>query len=88
MNYKRVIAFIPETSVLFELDNGNVALVTVDDEDARFLITVSKYAESHLKFGEFEDGANIPKDMLDKAAKILKKGEKVFMSRDVQQRER
>lgn len=83
MNYKKVIAFIPEISVLFELDNGNFALVTVDDMDARFLITVSKYAESHLKFGGFEDGANIPKDMLDKAVSILKKGEKVFISKDV-----
>ena len=64
MNYKKVIAYIPDTSVLFELDNGNYALVTVDDMDARYLITVSKYAETHMKFGGFEDGKNIPDDML------------------------
>ena len=85
MNYKKVIAYIPDTSVLFELDNGNFALVTVDDMDARYLITVSKYAETHMKFGGFEDGKNIPDDMLEKAAKILNKGKRVFTCRDVQQ---
>ena len=83
MNYKKVIAYNPDTSVLFELDNGNFALVSIDDEDARFLITVSKYAETHLKFGGFEDAKDIPKDTLDKAVKILSKGEKVFTCRDV-----
>ena len=83
MNYKKVVAYIPDTSVLFELDNGNYALVSVDaDEDTRFLITVSKYAETHLKFGGFEDGATIPQKTLKKAAEILKKGEKVFTCRD------
>lgn len=83
MNYKKVVAYIPDTSVLFELDNGTYALVTVDDMDARYLITVSKYAETHLKFGGFENGKNIPEDMLKEAVKILKKGERVFKSRDL-----
>lgn len=82
MNYKKVIAYNPDTSVLFELDNGNFALVSID-EDVRFLITVSKYAETHLKFGGFEKADNIPDETLNKAAKILKKGEKVFMCRDL-----
>lgn len=81
MNYKKVIAYNPNTSVIFELDNGNFALVSLDKDD-RFLITVSKYAETHLKFGGFEDGNNIPDDTLKKAAEILKKGEKVFICRD------
>ena len=83
MKYKAVVAYNPDTSVLFELDDGNFALVSVGDEYARYLITVSKYAESFLKFGGFENGANIPKEMLKEAAEILKKGEKVFMSRDL-----
>ena len=82
MNYKKVIAYNPGTSVIFELDNGNFALVSLDEDD-RFLITVSKYAETHLKFGGFEDGKNIPDKMLEKAAQILKKGEKVFTCRDI-----
>lgn len=83
MKYKAVIAYIPDTSVLFELEDGNFALVSVGDEDARYLITVSKYAESFLKFGGFEDGENIPEEMLNEAAETLKKGEKVFMSKDL-----
>ena len=84
MKYNKVVAYIPDTSVLFELDNGNYALVTVDDEEARFLITVSKYAETHLKFGGFEDGRDIPEETLEKAAKILEKGEKVFTCKDIE----
>ena len=83
MNYKKVVAYIPDTSVLFELDNGNFALVSYDDFTDRTKVTVSKYAESHLKFGGFEDGAGIPKDMLNKAAQILKKNENVYLSRDL-----
>lgn len=83
MNYKKVVAYIPDTSVLFELDNGNFALVSYDDYTGKTKITVSKYAESHLKFGGFEDGADIPKTMLNKAAKILEKNENVFVCKDL-----
>lgn len=82
MNYKSVIAYNPDTSVLFELNNGNYALVSLDEDD-RFLITVSKYAETHLKFGGFESGDNIPEKTLKKAAEILQKGEKVFTCKDI-----
>lgn len=82
MNYKKVIAYNPDTSVLFELDNGNYALVSLDEDD-RFLITVSKYAETHLKFGGFEDAKDIPAETLEKAVKILKKGQKIFTCRDI-----
>ncbi len=83
MKYTAAIAYIPDTSVLFELEDGNFALVSVGDEDARYLITVSKFAESFLKFGGFKDGADIPEEMLNEAAETLKKGEKVFMSKDL-----
>lgn len=82
MNYKKVIAYNPDTSVLFELDNGNFALVSLDEDD-RFLITISKYAETHLKFGGFESAENIPEKTLKKAIETLKKGEKVFTCKDV-----
>lgn len=82
MNYKKVIAYNPDTSVLFELEDGTFALVSLDTDD-RFLITVSKYAETHLKFGGFEDSKDIPEKTLEKAAQILKKGEKVFTCRDL-----
>lgn len=79
MNYKKVIAYNPDTSVLFELDNGNFALVSVgEDEEAENLITVSEYAESFLKFGGFEDAKDIPKETLEEAVDILKKGKQVF----------
>lgn len=83
MKHKAVIAYNPDTSVLFELDDGNYALVSVGDEYARYLITVSKYAESFLKFGGFEDAKDIPKETLAEAVEILEKGEKVFTSKDV-----
>ena len=82
MNYKKVVAYNPDNSVLFELEDGTFALVTLDEED-KYLIIVSKYAESHLKFGGFESAENIPKKTLDQAAKTLKKGERVFYSRDL-----
>ena len=82
MNYKKVIAYNPDTSVLFELEDGTFALVSLDTDD-RFLITISKYAETHLKFGGFEDGKDIPEKTLEKAVKILEKGEKVFTCRDL-----
>ena len=82
MNYKKVVAYNPDNSVLFELEDGTFALVSLD-EDERYLIVVSKYAESHLKFGGFEGAEDIPKETLDQAVKTLKKGEKVFYSKDL-----
>ena len=82
MNYKKVIAYNPDNSVLFELEDGTFALVALDEED-RYLIIVSKYAESHLKFGGFEGAEGMPKETLDQAVKTLKKGERVFYSRDL-----
>lgn len=82
MNYKKVVAYNPDTSVLFELDNGTFALVSLDEDD-KFLITVTKYAESHLKFGGFVSGDEIPEDVLKKAVKILKKEARMYMSRDL-----
>lgn len=83
MKHKSVVAYNPDTSVLFELDDGNYALVSVGDEDARYLISVSKYAESFLKFGGFEDAKDIPEETLAEAVEILEKGERVFTSKDV-----
>lgn len=83
MNYKRAVAYIPGVSVLFELDNGSFALVSIGDKNAKFLITVSAFAESFLKFGGFCDGRNIPKELLDEAGEILRRGEAVFESRDL-----
>lgn len=79
MKYKKIIAYIPETSVLFELDDGNAALVSIEDE----LITVSKYSESHLKFGGFESPDTIPQNFLKKAADILDKEENIYKCRDI-----
>ena len=80
MNYKRVVAYNPETSVLFELEDGTFALVSLDEDD-KYLITVTKYAESHLKFGGFVE--DVPEEIIKKAAKILKKEARVYMSRDL-----
>ena len=82
MNYKKVVAYNPDTSVLFELENGTFALVSLDEDD-KYLITVTKYAESHLKFGGFVSGDEIPEDVLRKAVKILKKEARIYMSRDL-----
>lgn len=83
MSYKKVVAYIPDTSVLFELDNGNYALVSYDDYTGKTKITISKYAESHLKFGGFEDGKRIPKAMLKRATEILENGENVYECKDL-----
>lgn len=82
MNYKRVVAF-SNTCVLFELDNGFYALVAVDDEEAKHLVTISKYAESHMKLAVFESGTNIPEKILLKAAATLALGEHVFICKDI-----
>lgn len=84
LKYKRIIAYIPEVSVLFELEDGTFALVSIDgEEDTRILITISKYAETHLKFGGFKDAKDIPANMAKYAIEILKKGEKIFVSKDI-----
>ena len=88
MKYKRVVAYIPDTSVLFELTDGNFALVSVDDENRKNLITVSGYAESHLKFGGFVQGEGIPSDTLSLAKEILEREERVFICSDVKKYKR
>ncbi|MBQ6998362.1 MAG: hypothetical protein IJN62_01050 [Clostridia bacterium] len=82
MNYKKVIAF-SNTCVLFKLDNGYFALVAVDDEEAKHLVTISKYAESHMKLAVFESGKNIPEKTLLKAASTLSLGEHVFICKEL-----
>ena len=82
MNYKKVIAF-SNTCVLFELDNDFFALVAVDDEEAKHLITISKYAESHMKLAVFESGNNISEKTLLKAVSMLNSGEHVFICKEL-----
>ena len=82
MNYKKVIAF-SNTCVLFELNNGFFALVAVDDEEAKHLVTISKYAESHMKLAVFEKGENISEKVLKKAANTLKLGEHIFICKEL-----
>lgn len=79
MKYNKVIAYNSDISVVFELEDGNFALVDLDYAE----ITVSKYADSYFKFGGFVDAGDIPEKTLKKAVDILTKGEKVFVSRDV-----
>jgi len=44
---------------------------------------VSRYAESHLKFGGFVQGQTVPSDTLSLAKEILERGERVFICSDV-----
>lgn len=78
MDYKSVIAY-SNTCVLFQLTNGFYALVAVDDEEASRQMTVSKYAEDHMKLGIFTSGDNIPQKILNEAVKTLNKGENVYV---------
>ncbi len=82
MNYKKVVAY-SNTCVLFQLDNGYHALVAVDDEEAKNLITISKYAESHMKLAVFQPGESISEKTLQKAAATLAIGEHVFICKDI-----
>ena len=82
MKYEKVVAF-SNTCVLFKLENGFYALVAVDDEEAKHLVTISKYAESHLQLAVFESGRNIDEKTLKKATATLELGEHVFICRDV-----
>ena len=82
MKYEKVVAF-SNTCVLFKLTNGFYALVAVDDEEAKHLVTISKYAESHLQLAVFESGENIDEKTLNKAAATLELGEHVFICKDI-----
>lgn len=78
MKCKKIIAYIPDLSVLMELQDGRYALVSVDDEIEDAMISVSEYAETFLKFGGFEDGKNIPQEMKETAEQVLKKSKNIF----------
>ena len=81
MKCKKVIAYIPELSVLVELQDGRYALVSVDDEVSEARIDISEYAETFLKFGGFEDGKNIPQEMKKTAEMVLEKSKNIFESK-------
>ena len=79
MKSKKVIAYIPETSVLVELEDGRFALVSIDEEEIEnAFVTISEFAESFLKFGGFEKGADIPQEMKEQAELVLQKSKRVF----------
>ena len=78
MNYKEVIAYKPNLSVLFELEDGKHALVAINENPKDTVIEVAVHAESFLKFGYFEDAKYIPDEHLQKAIDILKHGEKIY----------
>lgn len=82
MKYERVVAY-SNTCVLFQLKNGYYAMVAVDDEEAKNLITISKYAESHMKLAVFRSGTDIPDKILSKAISTLEIGEHVFICKDI-----
>lgn len=80
MKCKKVIAYIPETSVLVELEDGRFALVSVDEEEFESArVDISEFAETYLKFGGFEDGKNIPQEMKKTAELVLAKSKNVFI---------
>lgn len=67
MECKRVIAYNPNVSVLIELEDGRFALVSIDDRIEDAAISISEFAETFLKFGCFENGEDIPKEMKETA---------------------
>lgn len=81
MKCKKVIAYIPDVSVLVELQDGRYALVSVDDDIENALVDISEYAETFLKFGGFEDGENIPQEMKKTAEQVLEKSKNIFESK-------
>lgn len=82
MKCKKVIAYIPDTSVLVQLTDDRFALVSVDEEEIEnALIDISEYAETFLKFGGFENGENIPQEMKDTAELVLEKSKNIFVSK-------
>lgn len=82
MDYKKVIAF-SNTCVLFLLENGFYALVAVDDEEAKNLVTISKYAESQMKLAVFKSGTEIDDKTLLLAEKALQDKEHVYICSDI-----
>ena len=82
MNYKKVIAF-SNTCVLFLLENGFYALVAVDDNEAKNLVTISKYAESHMKLAVFKSGEEIDSKTLKLAEDALKERDFVHVCSDI-----
>ncbi len=78
MNYKRIVAF-SNTCVLFELDNGFYALTAVDDDEAKNLVTISKYAESHMKLAVFKNGSEIDDKTLKLAQKALQAKDHIYI---------
>lgn len=79
MKCKKVIAFNPDVSVLVELEDGRFALVSIDEEEIEnAMITISEFAESFLKFGGFENGADIPQEMKEQAELVLKNSKNIF----------
>lgn len=81
MKCKKVVAYNPDVSVLVELEDGRFALVSIDDEYDNAMISISEFAESFLKFGGFEDGADIPQKMRVAADLALKNSKNIFESR-------
>ncbi len=81
MKCKKVIAYIPDTSVLVQLTDDRYALVSVDEDVESALVDISEYAETFLKFGGFEDGKNIPQEMKKIAEMVLEKSKNIFESK-------
>lgn len=68
MTYKRIISGIPGTSVIFELEDGNFAIVSL----ASGKIKVSDSLDSFYRFGFFDSGESLPREDVDDAIEILK----------------
>ncbi|MEG0270890.1 MAG: hypothetical protein RR547_09650 [Raoultibacter sp.] len=68
MTYTRVVAGIPDLSVIFELEDGVYALVgTEKDIPPQY----SLFAESFLKFGTFGPPDELPEDTINQALSVL-----------------
>ena len=78
MEYKKVVAF-SNTCVLFHLENDFFALVAVDDQEARNLVTISKYAESQMKLAVYKSGEEIDTKTLKLAEEALKDKDHVYI---------
>lgn len=68
MNYKKVISGLPGTSVIFELENGRFAIVSL----GRRKIQVSSSLDSFYRFAQFKDAGLLPQEDIDEAIEILK----------------
>ncbi|MEG0742025.1 MAG: hypothetical protein RSG96_03855 [Clostridia bacterium] len=69
MNFKRVVAGIPELSVIFELEDGVYALVSTDKEVPT---EYSLFAESFLKFCTFDLPDKLPEATINQASAVLR----------------